>query len=862
MPEIKEQGLYVPIEEELKHSYLTYAMSVIVSRALPDVRDGLKPSQRRILVAMNDLGLGPRTKHRKCAKIAGDTSGNYHPHGEGVIYPTLVRMAQPFNMRYPLIDGQGNFGSLDGDPPAAMRYTEARMTSVTIELLEDIEKDTVEFVPNYDETRQEPVVLPAKFPNLLVNGSQGIAVGMATSIPPHNLGEVCDGIIHLLDHPNTTLLELCQIIQGPDFPTGAIICGRTNLERAYCTGRSTITLRAKAQIEEIRNKTYLIFTEIPYQVNKARILENIAELVKEDKMKGVNDIRDESDREHAVRIVVEIKRGEDAEVVLNQLYKFTSLQSSFSINMIALVDGKPQLLNIKQLVEYFIQHREQIIRRRTQYLLDKALARVHIVDGLMLAIQHIDAIIRLIRQSPDVKTARESLMTQYSLSQLQSDAILQMRLSTLTSLEYGKLNQEQSELMQKIAEFRKILSDEKEIQAIIRKETLELKERYSTPRLTQIGEQAQDIAIEDMIADEHGLVLMTHTGYIKRTQLDLYRKQNRGGSGVIGADIREGDFVEHLFSASAKDHILFFTDHGKCYWLKVYDIPTSDRNAKGRAVINLLNLGKDEIITSFIPVKAFDDRFLMMVTAKAVVKKTPLKDFARPNRLGIRAIELDDGDRLIATRLTKGDDEVIVATALGKAARFSEKEVRSMGRTAHGVQGVRLAENDQVIGMAVVNSQEMLLTLCEKGVGKRSPYEQYRTTRRGASGVLNFKLSDKTGKVIAILSVQEDDEIMAITSQGKVIRTSAALRISSRATQGVRVIKLKEGDNVVSVTKLAKALLAQENGDQLADTLPKPLKIAESTLPPAKDLLYSDEMADEENGNDDDLEPLPEDENE
>ncbi len=835
---------FVAIDEELKNSYLTYAMSVIVSRALPDARDGLKPSQRRIMVAMNDLNLGPKAKYRKCAKIAGDTSGNYHPHGEGVIYPTLVRLAQPFNMRYPLIDGQGNFGSLDGDPPAAMRYTEARMTAVAMEMLEDLELETVDFVSNYDETRNEPVVLPSKFPNLLVNGTMGIAVGMATSLPSNNLGEVCNGILKFLENPDITPFEMCKIIQGPDFPTGAIICGRGTMEKAYCTGRGTITIRSKVDIVEHNNRSCLIFTEIPYQINKARILENIAELVKEDKITGVHDVRDESDREHEVRIVVELKRGENAEVVLNQLYKFTSLQSSYSINMIALVAGRPQLLNIKELVKYFVQHRYDVIRRRTQFLLKKAEARLHIVNGLMLAIQNIDDVIVIIRHAQDLKQARENLITRYQLTTIQTDAILQTRLSTLTTLEYGKLQDESNLLNQNIIQYNKMLTEDKEIRDIIRQETLLIKEKYSTPRKTNLGESIYDIETEDIIPNEPWLVLVTNRKYIKRTALDLYKVQQRGGKGVIGADLQEGDFVEHFFVAFAHDSVLFFSDQGKVYSHKVYEIPEFSRNSKGRALVNFLQLGADETITSLIPIDKFNNRFLMMITANGIIKKSKLEEFSRPKKDGLRAILLQENDHLIATRLTNGEQEIVIGTAQGKAIHFHEKNIRFTGRASHGIIACKLAANDKVIGMVVVTPQESLLTVCQNGLVKRSSYEHYRLTKRGAQGVTNYKVDSSTGPVVSILSVKEDDEIMVITSQGMVIRTNLeSIRVKGRVTHGVKLISLKPEHTVVSVTKLAREILPD-----IISTPPTPIpqppqndSLQEMQERRAKDQLYNDE---------------------
>ncbi len=831
--EMKDRAYIVPIEEELKNSYLTYSMSVIVSRALPDVRDGLKPSQRRILVAMNDLNLGPKAKFRKCAKISGDTSGNYHPHGEAVIYPTLVRMAQDFNMRYPLIDGQGNFGSLDGDPPAAMRYTEARMTAVTMEMLEDLEKETVNFVSNYDETRQEPFVLPSKFPNLLVNGSMGIAVGMSTSLPPNNLGEICDAIIKVIDEPGITPLQLCDIVHGPDFPTGAIICGNSSIKQAYCTGRGTITVRAKAQVEETKTKSRIIFSEIPYQLNKAKVIEHIADLVKEGKLKGISDVRDESDREHQVRIVVEVKRGENEDVILNQLYKYTSLQGTFSIIMIALVDGRPRLLNIKQLVECFIAHRQDVIRKRTQFLLKKAEARAHIVDGLMLCIKNIDAIISLIRSAVDAKDAKDSLIAKYALSPLQSDAILQMRLSSLTGLEHSKLKEERDLLTQRIEVYKKILGNEKEILNIIKEETAQIRMKYANKRRTQIGQSIDNIVIEDIIPDDTWAVMVTNKGYLKRMAIENYRKQHRGGMGISGADIQEGDFVEHFFTASAHQYILFFSNLGKAYWLKVYDIPELSRTSKGRAIVNLLNLAEGETITSLIPIREFqDNQFLMMATARGIVKKTPLSAFARPNKLGIKAIILDAGDSLIATRLTHGEEEVLLATKLGRACHFHEKDVRSMGRGTRGVKGCRLFEGDEIIGMVVAKANESLLTICEKGFVKRSAFANYRMTKRGAQGVLNLKKTDKTGNVVAVLSIEEGDEIMAITSQGMVIRTGSELRVLSRTSQGVKLIRLKEADSVVSVAKLAKEIVQQlsekEEKEEPAEQDEKPVESLET----------------------------------
>lgn len=805
----------VRLEDELKNSYLTYAMSVIVSRALPDVRDGMKPSQRRILLAMNDLNLGPSSKFRKCAKIAGDTSGNYHPHGEAVVYPTLVRMAQSFNMRYPLIQGQGNFGSIDGDPPAAMRYTEARLTAPSVNMLEDMDKDTVDFVSNYDETREEPTVLPSKFPNLLVNGSVGIAVGMSTSIPPNNLTEICDGIIELIENPDIEVEALCDIIKGPDFPTGAIICGEKDVHKAYCTGRGIIKVRSKAEVEEKKNgREAIVFKEIPYQLNKAKVIEKIADLVKDGKITGISDVRDESGRKDPVRIVVDLKRGENSDVILNQLYKYTLLQSSFSIIMLALVNGRPQLLNIKEMIYHFIEHRKEIIRRRTLFLLKKAEKRHHIVEGLILALNHIDEVIKVIRGSQDTKEAKSSLSKKWELSTQQADAIVQMRLGALTNLEFSKLDDERKTLEEQIATFKGILGDPQKILAIIKEETVAIRDKYGDQRRTKIGTAIEAFVLEDIIADDQSVVLITHEGYIKRTPVDTYSKQHRGGKGVTGTGMKQGDIVKDFFIASAHQYILFFSNYGKVYWLKVYDIPEMSRTAKGRALVNLLNLDNDENISSVIPVREFDSRWLVMATRNGIIKKTALSAFSRPNKSGIRAINLDEGDRLISTVLTDGEQDLIIGTKLGRACRFNETEVRPLGRAARGVRGCRLLEDDIVIGMVVVRDDHSLLTICEKGYGKRSAYEAYRLTRRGVQGVLNFRRTEKTGDVVAIVSVRDEDQVMIITTKGMVIRMgTASLRILSRATQGVKLIRLKKNDAVVSVAKLSKEILEDMGED-------------------------------------------------
>jgi DNA gyrase subunit A len=796
----KENIKDVLIEEEMKESYLTFAMSVIMSRALPDVRDGLKPSQRRILVAMNDLNLGPASKYRKCAKICGDTTGNYHPHGEQVVYPTLVRMAQDFSFRYTLVKGQGNFGSVDGDPPAAMRYTEARMTHASTEMMDDIKQNTVNFVPNYDETRLEPVVLPSKFPNILCNGSSGIAVGMATSIPPHNVNEVCDGIIKVIDNPDVTIDELMTIIKGPDFPTGALICGVRGIQDGYKTGRGTISVRAKAHIETANNgRKSIVVTEIPYQLNRDRIIERIAELVKSEVLKGITDVRNESDREGS-RIVIVVKKGDDENVVLNQLYKHTKLQDSFSIIMIALVKNRPQTLNLKQLITAYIGHRKEVIRRRTQFLLDRAEERAHILEGLRIALANIDEVIKLIKSSKTVEDARNSLVSEFSLSDVQANAILEMRLQRLTNLEQSKIEEEYKKVCDNIKEYKAILADENLVLDIIREDLHETKEKYGDERKTEIVGDVGEFDMEDLISEEDVTVIITHEGYTKRLPLSTYRKQNRGGKGVTGAGMKEGDFVENLFIASTHDYILFFTDLGKVYWLKVYDIPHFGRVARGRAIVNLLNLEKDENVTSMIPIRKFDDRQLVMATKKGIIKKTILSAFGRPKKGGIIAILLDSGDRLIGVKLAHGGQEIVLGTENGKAIRFSEDDVRCMGRATRGVKGITLKGDDTVKGIVIVDKNATLLTVCANGFGKRTDYSEYSAQRRGGQGVINIKTTERNGKVVALINVSDKDEIMMMTANGMVIRSAiSTIRSIGRNTQGVKLISLKQGDKLVSV---------------------------------------------------------------
>jgi len=818
------------ILDELKNSYLNYAMSVIVSRALPDVRDGLKPSQRRILVAMNDLHLGPRSKHRKCAKIAGDTSGNYHPHGEAVVYPTLVRMGQEWNMRYLLVNPQGNFGSIDGDPPAAMRYTEARMTATAMELLEDLNLDTVDFVPNYDETRSEPVVLPGKFPNLLVNGVTGIAVGMATNIPPHNLGEICDALVLLIDEPECGFKEIMQRLPGPDFPTGGIICGRRGIVEAYTTGRGLLTVRARAHIEmDKKDRVRIIITEIPYVVVKTTIVSRIAACVHKDLIPEIQDIRDESDRK-GMRIVVELKKEANEQIALNKLYQYTPLQNTFGVLNIALVNNRPETLNIKQMLQLYIDHRKEVIRRRSKFLLKRCRNRAHILEGLILAVSDIDAIIDLIKQSPDVPAAKLNLMkkplklsesevlkkilpaafveekskTEHFLTGPQADAILTMQLQRLTGLEIERLAKDYTELVEKIADYEAILASEKLLLDIVREDIFEIKEKYADPRRTEIAGDIEQFEIEDLIPEEKTVVTISHDGYIKRMPVDTYHKQGRGGRGIIGSDTKEGDIIEHLFVASTHDYLLVFTNRGKCYWLKVYDVPKLPRQSRGRNIVNLLALG-DQKIASIINVREFDQRSLVMSTRNGLVKKTVLSAYGHPRASGVIAIKLDPNDDLIRVAITGGDAQILLGTHEGLAIRFDEKLVRSMGRVSRGVRGIKLRAKDSVVDMVIVepDSTATLLTVCENGFGKRTSLDDYRSQNRGGIGLINIKTTERNGKVIGLKAVNDEDELMMITANGIIIRTGLEqIRSIGRNTQGVRLIKLDKGDKLVAVEKI------------------------------------------------------------
>lgn len=824
------------ILDELKNSYLNYAMSVIVSRALPDVRDGLKPSQRRILVAMNDLNLGPRSKHRKCAKIVGDTSGNYHPHGDQATYGTLVRLGQEWNMRYTLVDPQGNFGSIDSDPPAAMRYTEARMASPATDMLEDIKYNTVDFVPNYDETRTEPVVLPSKFPNLLVNGSTGIAVGMATNIPPHNITEVCDALLLIINEPECGFKDVIKCLPGPDFPTGGIICGRKGIIDAYTTGRGHLTVRGKIDVESNKKgRDRIIITEIPYMVVKTTIVSKIADGVHNNTLPEVSDVRDESDR-HGLRIVVDLKRDADAEIVLNKLYRYTPLQTTFAIANIALVNGRPETLNIREMLEYFIEHRKVVIRRRTRFLLDRCRNRAHILEGLILAVSDIDEIIDLIKKSPDTPTAKQNLMAKplkmaelatlkkilpkafikemstgkHFLTGPQADAILTMQLQRLTGLEIEKLAKEYADLVEEIEGYEAILASSETLLDIIREDIYEIKEKYGDKRKTQIAAKAEQLDVEDLIAEEEVIVTVSHSGYVKRLPIDTYRRQARGGRGIIGSDTKEGDFLKHLFIASTHDYLLIFTNRGKCYWLKVYDVPSMSRQSMGRNIVNLLNLGSQQV-ASIINVSSFggdedDDtpeKQLLMATKNGIVKKTKLSAYGNPRSTGVIAINLDPNDALIGVSLTTGEDHIVLGTRDGMTIRFSEEEVRSMGRASRGVRGIKLRPGDSVVGMVVVEEKAALFTVCENGYGKRTGLENYRAQSRGGVGLKNIKTSTRNGKVVALKAVQNKDDLMMITAHGMIIRTGLdQIRSIGRNTQGVRLINLKASDKLVAAEKI------------------------------------------------------------
>ncbi len=799
----------IPIEEELKKSYLDYAMSVIVGRALPDVRDGLKPVQRRILYAMYELKNDWNKPYKKSARIVGDVIGKYHPHGDMAVYDTLVRLAQDFTMRYPLIDGQGNFGSLDGDAPAAMRYTEVRMAKIAHELLADIEKETVDFMPNYDNTLQEPVVLPSRIPNLLINGASGIAVGMATNIPPHNLGEVIDALVAMIRNPDITLDELLEHIKGPDFPTGAYICGAAGIKEAYATGKGLIKLRARAHVEREGGKAAIVVTELPYQVNKAKLVEKIAALARDKKIEGIAEVRDESDRE-GLRIVIELKREKQdfAPVILNQLYKQTPLETTFGVIMLALVNNRPEQLNLRELLGHFLAHRRTVVIRRTLYELRKARERAHILEGLLKALEHLDEVIALIRASRTPQEAKEGLIKRFGLSAVQAQAILDMRLQRLTGLEREKLKAEYEELKRQIAWYEKILSEEKVLWKVIEEELLAIKREYADERRTQIIPKAEELSVEDLIAEENVVVTVTHRGYIKRLPVSTYRSQRRGGRGKIGVEAGDQDIVTQLYVASTHDYFLCFTNRGRLYWLKVYDIPQAGRTAKGTSLRNLLPLDSGEKLATVLPVRAFDEQhFVFFVTRKGLVKKTPLIAFSNPRSTGIVATSLKEGDELIACGLTDGQKDILLATKRGQAIRFPETEVRPMGRTAAGVKGIELSRGDEVVSLEILDAEDQadLLTVTEAGYGKRSPLKEYRAQSRGGKGIMAMKLTDKTGALVGCLRVLAEDEIMLVSSAGKIIRLRVKdIPLQGRATQGVRLFMLTPGEKTVSLAKIAE----------------------------------------------------------
>jgi DNA gyrase subunit A len=795
----------VSIEEQMKVSYLDYAMSVIIGRALPEVRDGLKPVQRRILYAMFREGLLPGRRYSKSAGVVGEVLKKYHPHGDTAVYDALVRLAQDFNMRYPLVDGQGNFGSVDGDPPAAYRYTEARLAALAEELLSDIDKDTVNFIPNFDETTEEPLVLPSRVPNLIINGSSGIAVGMATNIPPHNLGEVVDSLVMLLENPDASLNDLMSHIKGPDFPTGGIIHGTDGIFQAYNGGKGLIKVRAKARIErEHKGGDNIIITELPYQVNKARLIEKIAELVREKKIEGISELRDESDRD-GIRIVLELKRGEMAQVILNNLYKHTQMETTFGIIMLALVNSQPRVLKLEELLKHFLQHRRDVVLRRTRFELRKAEERAHILEGLKIALDHLDEIIALIKKSKTPNEAKIALMRDYPLSEIQAQAILDMKLQRLTGLEREKIIKEFGDTLKDIERLKSILGSDALVSQIIKEEILEIKNRYADERRTEITAETKEITIEDLITDEEMVITLSHQGYIKRNPLSAYRSQRRGGKGLIGMETKEEDFVEELFIGATHDYMLFFSNLGRLYWLKAYQVPEAGRAAKGKALVNLLALSEGERITTALPVRDFREGFLVMFTKNGIVKKTALEKYSNPRGKGIIALTLDEGDELIAVRKTDGKSDLIIGTKNGLSIRFNEENVRDTGRTAMGVKGIRLMKGDEVVSAEVAEERTALLTVTEKGLGKRSKIEDYPVQNRGGKGVISIKVMEKGGKAVGLMQVRDEDEVVMITSSGKLIRTLAGnISLHGRNTQGVRLMDVEGEDKIVSIGKVVE----------------------------------------------------------
>jgi DNA gyrase subunit A len=804
-----EKIITVGIEEEMKESYLDYAMSVIIGRALPDVRDGLKPVHRRILYGMLELGLEPGKPFKKSARIVGEVMGKYHPHGDAPIYEAIARMAQPFSLRYPLIEGQGNFGSIDGDPPAAMRYTEARLAPITMEMLKDIEKETVDFVPNFDESLMEPVVLPSRIPNLLINGSSGIAVGMATNIPPHNLSEVIDALIKLIENPQITIEELMEVLPGPDFPTGGIICGREGIKKAYETGKGIIVLRGKVEIEEEKNKTNIVIKEIPYEVNKANLVEEIANLIENGKLRGIVEVRDESDKE-GTRVVLETKKGENVDIIINQLYKHTQLETSYGIINLAIVEREPRLLNLKELLQLFLNFREEIVIRRTKYELRKAEERYHIILGLIIAIENLDKVIELIRNSKNVDEARIKLMDRFNLTEIQSNAILNMPLSRLTALEREKILNEKKEIEGKIKEYKEILGDPEKVKGIIKNELLEIKGKFGDKRRTEIGGEIEEIEEIDLIRPEDIVVTISNEGYIKRTSLDSFKRQRRGGKGVIGAGTKEEDFIKHLLITSTIDTILFFTNKGKVYWLKGYLIPEGSKTSKGKPIINLIKIEEGEKISAVIPVKEFSkDKYLLMITKNGLVKKTSLDKYSKPRKGGIIGIDLREGDELIDVKLSDGNNHIILSTKKGLSIRFPEKEIRPVGRSAVGVIGIRFKKKeDEVVGCEIVKPDEhelTLFTVCKKGYGKRTNIGEYRVQHRGGKGIIDIRIGEKNGEVVGAKLVSDKDEVILTTKKGIIIRIKVSdVRVIGRNTIGVRLINLVDDDEITDITVVEK----------------------------------------------------------
>ena len=805
--DIAHENIPVNIEDEMKKSYMDYAMSVIIGRALPDARDGLKPVHRRILFAMNELSNDWDKPYKKSARIVGDVIGKYHPHGDMAVYDSIVRMAQDFSLRYPLVDGQGNFGSVDGDPPAAMRYTEIRMAKLAHELLADIDKDTIDFIPNYDESLEEPTVLPSKFPNLIVNGSSGIAVGMATNIPPHNMTETINALEALIDNPEITIEELMVLMPGPDFPTAGFIFGKEGIRAAYETGKGVIQLRARAIIERDRKgeRESIVITELPYQTNKAKLIERIAELVQDKAIEGISNIRDESDRE-GMRVVIELRRNEVAEVILNQLYKHTQMQASFGIILLAIHQNQPKLFNLKDLLHSFIRHRQEVVRRRSLFELKKAEARAHILEGLKKALDHIEEVIATIRASKTPKEAKERLMDRFELSELQAQAILEMRLQRLTNLEQRKIVEEYEETIKLINRLKALLASERLMLNLIKEELNAIRDAYGDERRTEIVEATPELKVEDLIAEEDMVVTITHGGYIKRNPISLYRSQHRGGKGKVGMSMKEEDFVENLFIASTHDYILFFTDAGKIHWMKVHELPQAGRTTRGKAIVNLLNLSPQEKVNTILSLKDFaKGKFITFMTRRGVIKKTALEAYSNPRAGGIIAINLDEGDELISTRLTDGNQALFIGTKMGKAIHFPETQIRELGRTARGIRGIKTSKGDDVVAMEVVAPHTQILTVTQHGYGKRSQASEYRTQNRGGSGIFTVRRTPKTGDVVRIITVTDDDEVMVISNKGKIIRLKVGdIPVQGRTTQGVRLITLEDGEKVVAIAKLAE----------------------------------------------------------